>query len=148
MRLRFAPLLACACACVSAHDAAHQLVLGQDSIAAQPARPVRVAIIGAGAGGSSSAYFLDFLHRENAAFDTVATVYEASDYIGGRSTTVALPIEGEPDAYAEIGGSIFATAANLNMLHASKVFNLSLQPGHGGGSLEDRKIGSFQRASD
>lgn len=48
-------------------------------------RPPRVAIIGAGAGGSSAAYWLSLSRtRANLTFDI--DVYERSDYIGGRES--------------------------------------------------------------
>lgn len=107
-----------------------------------PSKPLRVAVIGAGAGGSSQAYFLSFLQSQfpSVAFDV--DLYENSSYIGGRSTTVALPFSNS-SAYAELGASIFV-AANKNLIKASKVFGLTLQEGHGGGAqLEDAKMAIY-----
>lgn len=45
--------------------------------------PVRIAIIGAGAAGSSSAFWISKA-RERHGADVVVDVYEQSDHIGGR----------------------------------------------------------------
>lgn len=96
---------------------------------ASSGRPLRVAIQGAGAAGTSAAYFLQFLSQQfpSVAFET--TIYEKEDYVGGRSTTVPLPFA-EEDAYAELGASIFVPE-NKNLNHAAARFGLELQDGHG-----------------
>lgn len=87
------------------------------------ARPPRVAIIGAGAGGSSAAYWLSLgKKRANITFDI--DVYERSDYIGGRSTIV-FPYGNADLPHVELGGSIFVDA-NKNMMRAAKTFGLDI----------------------
>jgi prenylcysteine oxidase/farnesylcysteine lyase len=52
--------------------------------------PLRIAIIGAGAGGSSAAFWVDKArerHEQNVHVD----VYERSDYIGGRTFNCTTP---------------------------------------------------------
>ena len=83
---------------------------------------IKVAIIGAGASGSSSAYFLDFLQQKFSSVRVSVSLYESSNYIGGRSTTLNLP---NSTAYVELGASIFVDV-NKNLMHATKVFDLQL----------------------
>lgn len=88
-----------------------------------PDEPVkRVAIIGAGSGGASAAYYLNrFKHpcsRVN------ITVYERSSYVGGRSTTV--DVYGDPAEPVELGASIFVEV-NENLVSAAKEFGLATQ---------------------
>ncbi|BGP29569.1 hypothetical protein JCM10296v2_001308 [Rhodotorula toruloides] len=95
------------------------------------ARPPRVAIVGAGAGGSSAAYFLrHFGDLKGAGLETEVTVYDQSDYVGGRSTVI-WPWNDDPltsphnasDPPVELGASIFVSA-NKNLQKARRVFNL------------------------
>lgn len=107
----------------------------------------RVAIIGGGAAGTSSAYFLHHLGVEEPHLEVDIDIFEANDYLGGRSTVI-MPFEGEiddktdasasPYAPIELGASIFVPA-NENLFKAAKVFNLTLQDGHGGGSKESEE---------
>lgn len=101
---------------------------------AEPLRARRVAIIGefirrqsdasakklgAGAAGSSTAYHLrKFASEENLAIDI--TIFEQSDYIGGRTTTVQAYGDSEP---VELGGSIFVNV-NYILQNASVEFGL------------------------
>ncbi|EPS39133.1 hypothetical protein H072_7066 [Dactylellina haptotyla CBS 200.50] len=89
----------------------------------------RVAIIGAGAAGSSAAYFLSEYARK-AEFAINATIYERCDYIGGRTTTVNA--YDDPEEPVELGGSIFVQI-NKNLYDAAKHFNLPIAD-YGGGS--------------
>ncbi|GAA5936916.1 uncharacterized protein JCM15063_000100 [Sporobolomyces koalae] len=100
-------------------------------------QPPRVAIIGAGAGGSSAAYFLKhFSNLTSRNLTTEVTVYERSPYIGGRSTVLWPWVQDGQDPYLspttgpdvdedpiELGASIFV-AANKNLNKAVKEFNL------------------------
>ncbi|TGO07506.1 hypothetical protein BTUL_0270g00060 [Botrytis tulipae] len=80
----------------------------------------RIAIIGAGAGGSSSAYHLQKYAAESDLAINV-TVFERSSYIGGRSTTVnAFGNSLEP---VELGASIFVDV-NAILKNASREFDL------------------------
>ncbi|KAF2758159.1 Prenylcysteine oxidase [Pseudovirgaria hyperparasitica] len=83
--------------------------------------PKRVAIIGAGAGGSSTAYHLhQFAAAAGIPIDI--TIFEKNPYIGGRTTTVnAWDTPGEP---IELGGAIFVKA-NKIMVEAAQAFNLT-----------------------
>lgn len=91
--------------------------------------PKRVAIIGAGAAGTSTAYHL----RRYAAAAQIAvniTVFERNDYIGGRSTTV-YAFENEdtrnrhgPRVPVELGASIFVSVNHI-LVNATRALNLS-----------------------
>ncbi|KAG2142556.1 FAD/NAD(P)-binding domain-containing protein [Suillus cothurnatus] len=83
----------------------------------------RIAIIGAGAGGSSAAFWISKA-KQNFGIDVEIDVYERSDYIGGRSTVV-YPYNDTTFAPLELGASIFVDA-NKNLMRASKEFNLTL----------------------
>ncbi|GFF37375.1 hypothetical protein IFM58399_04871 [Aspergillus lentulus] len=85
--------------------------------------PKRVAIIGAGAAGSSAAYSLrKFADSLQVPVDI--TVYERNSYIGGRSTTVnALD---DPKYPVELGASIFVSV-NYNLVNASKELGLTVR---------------------
>jgi prenylcysteine oxidase / farnesylcysteine lyase len=84
-------------------------------------RPRRVAVIGAGAAGSSTVYHL----QQYAASSTVAldiTLVESSHLIGGRTTTInALD---DPRYPAELGASIFASVNHI-LVDAAKKFDLT-----------------------
>jgi len=83
-------------------------------------------LLGAGAGGSSVAYYL----RKFAAspdFDVNITVYEKNSYIGGRSTTVN--VYNNPDEVVELGASIFVEV-NENLYNAAKEFGLECSDSH------------------
>nr|KMM64579.1 hypothetical protein CPAG_00931 [Coccidioides posadasii RMSCC 3488] len=85
--------------------------------------PKQIAIIGAGAGGSSAAYHL----RKYADFFSIPiniTVFERSNYVGGRSMTVDL--FDDPAQPVELGASIFVKA-NSNLLKAAKKFGLKVK---------------------
>ncbi|KAH9942685.1 FAD/NAD(P)-binding domain-containing protein [Amylocystis lapponica] len=94
------------------------------SIAGSPAAPDpanRIAIIGAGAGGSSAAFWLGKA-RERAGLDLQVDVYERSDYIGGRDTIVH-PYDDPSLEPLELGGSIFVKS-NKNLWRATDEFGL------------------------
>ncbi|KAI0777409.1 FAD/NAD(P)-binding domain-containing protein [Trametes elegans] len=83
----------------------------------------RIAIIGAGAGGSSAAFWIAKA-KERYGLDVEVDVYEKNAFIGGRSTTV-FPYEDESLEPVELGASIFV-AANKNLQRAAKEFALDL----------------------
>ncbi|GAA5955139.1 hypothetical protein JCM21900_001622 [Sporobolomyces salmonicolor] len=98
----------------------------------------RIAIIGAGAGGSSAAYFLShFAKLKELGLETLVTIYDENDYVGGRSTVI-WPWQNDPyeapgnvgddpmmyEAPVELGASIFVEA-NKNLQKAMRVFNLT-----------------------
>ncbi|ORY84492.1 Prenylcysteine lyase-domain-containing protein, partial [Protomyces lactucae-debilis] len=76
-----------------------------------------IAIIGAGAGGSSAAYKLS----QGLPSCAQLTVFEANDRVGGRSTTVNIG-----GADVELGASIFVEV-NKNLISFAKLFNLTLE---------------------
>ncbi|RSH90653.1 hypothetical protein EHS25_001258 [Saitozyma podzolica] len=95
-------------------------------------RPKRIAIVGAGASGSATAFFLRRAARvmaerigvpeEKLVGDIV--VFDKEGYIGGRSTTVHP--HGDPNLRpVELGASIFVEA-NRHMVKAAKLFNLTI----------------------
>ena len=81
-------------------------------------KPQNIAIIGAGAAGSSTAYHLTrFSHHP-----LNITIFESSHLIGGRTTTInALK---DPRYPTELGGSIFVRI-NQILYNASQSFNLA-----------------------
>ncbi|SCV72807.1 BQ2448_4344 [Microbotryum intermedium] len=108
-------------------------------------RAPKIAVIGAGAGGSSSAFFLSHFAAEQKGLEAEVTIYERSGFIGGRSFPVR-PWLDDPyrisddigddeneevvDPPVECGASIFVQA-NKNLRKAARVFNLTLKD-HGG----------------
>ncbi|WWC85730.1 uncharacterized protein L201_000596 [Kwoniella dendrophila CBS 6074] len=92
----------------------------------------RVAIIGAGASGSSAAFFLKRASRvaesrlglkEGSLLDEVV-VFDKEGYIGGR-TTIVYPYNDTSLRPQEIGATLFV-GSNKNMMKSVKFFNLTL----------------------
>ncbi|KAF2685959.1 Prenylcysteine oxidase [Lentithecium fluviatile CBS 122367] len=83
--------------------------------------PKRVAVIGAGAAGASTAYHLA-QNAQNASIPTRIHVYERSSRAGGRSTTVNA--WSDPSQPIELGASIFVSVNHI-LVAASKAFNLT-----------------------
>ncbi|KAI0729978.1 FAD/NAD(P)-binding domain-containing protein [Fomitopsis betulina] len=83
--------------------------------------PNRIAIIGAGAAGSSAAFWIAKA-KERFGLDVVVDVYEKNDYIGGRSTVV-YPYNNTEYEPVELGASIFVEN-NKNMWRATEEFGL------------------------
>ncbi|KZT42779.1 hypothetical protein SISSUDRAFT_846389 [Sistotremastrum suecicum HHB10207 ss-3] len=82
-----------------------------------------VAIIGAGAAGSSAAFWIA-KGKERLGADINVDIYESQDYVGGRSTVV-YPYGDTTYEPVELGASIFVKV-NKNLMRASREFNLSL----------------------
>jgi prenylcysteine oxidase / farnesylcysteine lyase len=59
----------------------HKLPLSPDVVPVPPRSP-RIAIIGAGAGGSSAAFWISKA-KERYGLDVAIDIYERSDYVGG-----------------------------------------------------------------
>ncbi|KAF8603876.1 FAD/NAD(P)-binding domain-containing protein [Ceratobasidium sp. AG-I] len=99
--------------------------LTQLSDVVSASKSVKVAVIGAGAGGSSASYWLS-LAKQRAAVgtDVSVTVYEKDTRVGGRSTTV-YPYDDTSYAPIELGASIF-TSSNKNMMRAASTLGLDL----------------------
>ncbi|KAL7412229.1 Prenylcysteine lyase-domain-containing protein [Mrakia frigida] len=93
-----------------------------------PHKAKRVAIVGAGASGSSAAFFLSRAAREAGLKDGALeiVVYERNNYIGGRSTTVH-PYGDLTLPPIELGASVFVDA-NLNLMRAVSEFGHRLVP--------------------
>ncbi|KAF8973540.1 Prenylcysteine lyase-domain-containing protein [Flammula alnicola] len=87
----------------------------------------RIAIIGAGAGGSSAAFWISKA-KERFGLDVEIDVYESRSYIGGRSITV-YPYNDTSLPELELGASIFVEA-NKNLWRASDEFNLTRRDFH------------------
>ncbi|KAJ5748870.1 uncharacterized protein N7511_010566 [Penicillium nucicola] len=95
----------------------------QQPLQAVDTTPKKVAIIGAGAAGSFTAYELRKLANE-ANTPVEITVYERESYIGGRSTTVN--VFDDPTYPIELGASIFVQV-NYNLVNASRDLGLSVR---------------------
>ncbi|MCJ1442486.1 MAG: hypothetical protein MMC23_002981 [Stictis urceolatum] len=80
----------------------------------------QVAVIGAGSAGASTAYFLNKFEYPSKRINI--TVYERSNYVGGRSTTV--DAYDDPSMPLELGASIFVKV-NKNLVTAAEDFGLS-----------------------
>ncbi|KAL0950719.1 hypothetical protein HGRIS_007495 [Hohenbuehelia grisea] len=85
----------------------------------------RIAIVGAGAGGSSAAYWISRA-KERFGLDVEIDVYEREGYIGGRSTTI-YPYNDRSLQPLELGASLFVEI-NKNLWRASEEFNLTRRP--------------------
>jgi len=86
-------------------------------------KPKRIAIIGAGAGGSSSSYFLNqFAQSSEHEIPLEITIFDSNTYIGGRSTTVdAFNDKNYP---VELGASIFVKINHI-LYNATRDFGLN-----------------------
>jgi prenylcysteine oxidase / farnesylcysteine lyase len=94
--------------------------------AASSLEPHRVAIIGAGAAGSSAAYHLR-QYAVNRSIPLNITIFESSSLIGGRSTTINAI--SDPRYPAELGASIFAEVNHI-LANAAAEFGLTtVDPG-------------------
>lgn len=83
--------------------------------------PVRnVAVIGAGAAGSSTAYYLRRYADEHGLGVNI-TLFEKTDRIGGRTLTINS--YGDPNIHVELGASIFVEV-NAILYNATKEFGL------------------------
>ncbi|EKD14227.1 uncharacterized protein L3040_003634 [Drepanopeziza brunnea f. sp. 'multigermtubi'] len=81
----------------------------------------RIAIIGAGAAGSSTAYYLErFAQQSN--MELNITVFERNSYVGGRTTTVNA--YGNSLESVEVGASIFVDI-NTILMNATALFGLT-----------------------
>ncbi|KAI0946772.1 hypothetical protein AcW1_010141 [Taiwanofungus camphoratus] len=81
----------------------------------------RIAIIGAGAGGSSAAFWISKA-KERFGLDVEVDVFERNNYIGGRSTVV-FPYDNPEFEPVELGASIFVNI-NKNLWRATEEFGL------------------------
>ncbi|KAF9577457.1 hypothetical protein BGW38_007322, partial [Lunasporangiospora selenospora] len=89
-----------------------------------------VAIIGAGAAGASTAYYLhNFLQSPQTPYhvDHSITVYDQNNRIGGRCSVFRVQNPGQRDEFIEVGASIFVQA-NKHMTEAASEFGLESKP--------------------
>ncbi|KAF9277866.1 hypothetical protein BGZ68_008955 [Mortierella alpina] len=90
-----------------------------------------VAVIGAGAGGASTAYYLNsFLERppSTRSVDHSITIFEQSDKIGGRCAVFKVRDPGlQQDKFVEVGASIFVKV-NHHLVDTAKEFGLKTKP--------------------
>ncbi|EIN13466.1 FAD/NAD(P)-binding domain-containing protein [Punctularia strigosozonata HHB-11173 SS5] len=82
----------------------------------------RIAIVGAGAGGSSAAFWISKA-KERWGLDVEVDVYERNSHVGGRSTTIH-PYNDTSLRPIELGASVFVEA-NKNLWRATEEFNLT-----------------------
>ncbi|KAF8525199.1 Prenylcysteine lyase-domain-containing protein [Hysterangium stoloniferum] len=101
----------------------------------------RIAIIGAGAGGSSAAFWISRAQNRTQGHNLFVDVFEKESYIGGRSTVV-YPYDSQEYDPIELGASIFVTA-NKNLMRATEEFNLSFNTL----SDEDGELGIWDGAT-
>ncbi|KAJ3096205.1 hypothetical protein HDU96_000842, partial [Phlyctochytrium bullatum] len=92
--------------------------------AAEASAAPRIAIIGAGAAGSSAAYFLS--QTTFAGTKPNVTVYEASERVGGRAMVFNVPpvFPGDEPVEVEVGASIFVNI-NKNIHDFARSHNLT-----------------------
>ncbi|KUJ14755.1 Prenylcysteine oxidase [Mollisia scopiformis] len=90
-----------------------------DTVYADPTAK-RIAIIGAGAAGSSTAYYLQ-QYANKSGIPINITILERNSYIGGRSTTINA--YGNPLEPVELGASIFVEV-NTILKNSSEAFGL------------------------
>ncbi|OAD05137.1 hypothetical protein MUCCIDRAFT_189216 [Mucor lusitanicus CBS 277.49] len=82
-----------------------------------------VAIIGGGAAGTSTAFWLSNVFPHKGSVQVTSTIFERNSYLGGRSTVV--PIKGDYSlGTIELGASIFVEA-NKNLMMATEKFGLN-----------------------
>lgn len=100
--------------------------------AESPARePKRLAIIGAGAAGSSAAYHAR-QYADQAGIPLNITIYESNPYIGGRSTTVnayndsTQPVELGASIFVKINKILYDAALEFNLTSASRFSTLEV----------------------
>ena len=132
LALLWAPL------CRAFHDITNEFPREPD--AALPSSS-HIAIIGAGAGGSSAAFWIAKA-KERFGLDVVVDIFERSDYVGGRKrfnlcsslhlfanffegSTTAHPYNNTAYSPVELGASIFVNV-NKNLWRAANEFNLSV----------------------
>ena len=82
----------------------------------------RIAVVGAGSGGASTAYYINKFRSPCQAVNI--TVYERSHYVGGRSTTVN--VYSDPTEPVELGASIFVKV-NKNLVSAAEELGLTIE---------------------
>ncbi|EAW09518.1 putative prenylcysteine lyase [Aspergillus clavatus NRRL 1] len=116
--VRFCAVYCAITLCLVTVGSAEQQLLGVSKDA-----PKRVAIVGAGAAGSSSAYSLR-KYADSLQIPVDITVFERAPHVGGRSTTV--DVLDDPRYPVELGASIFVSV-NYELVNASRDLGLTVQ---------------------
>ncbi|KAF2743703.1 Prenylcysteine oxidase [Sporormia fimetaria CBS 119925] len=114
--------------------------LNSDGVAFPPRSEIpekRVAIIGAGAAGSSAAFHLAS-YANASGVPVNVTVFERNPYIGGRTTTVNA--WNDPSMPVELGGSIFVSVNHI-LVNASRQFNLTSKSHQQRATDDDLELG-------
>ncbi|KAI0024072.1 Prenylcysteine oxidase [Xylariomycetidae sp. FL0641] len=93
----------------------------------------QVAIIGAGAAGSSTAYHLR-KYADEAGLDLNVTVFERTGHIGGRTLTV--DVFGDAAQPVELGASIFVDVNHI-LINATRDFELPVKAASRGSGSSD-----------
>ncbi|OSC98852.1 FAD/NAD(P)-binding domain-containing protein [Trametes coccinea BRFM310] len=107
------------------HEAQAALLLPKSNHCETASASNRVAIIGAGAAGSSAAFWIAKA-QERYGIDVEVDVYDKNGYIGGRSTVVQPYGMPELDPI-ELGGTVFVEA-NKNLWRATDEFGFERVP--------------------
>ncbi|KAG9004827.1 hypothetical protein FRB90_010689 [Tulasnella sp. 427] len=89
----------------------------------QGPQPLRIAVIGAGAGGSSAAFWINKA-KERQDMNVEVHVFDKYDYVGGRSIVIH-PYDDPSLGATELGASIFVRA-NKNLFRAVEEFGLNV----------------------
>ncbi len=99
---------------------------------------MRIAVIGAGISGLTCAYLLSNEHE--------VTVYEANDYIGGHTHTVAVPLAGRTYA-VDTGFIVFNRKTYPNFVKLMQALGVAWQPSDMSFSVHCLRTGLFYRPS-
>eukprot|EP01084_Bolivina_argentea_P103191 184869_1 len=90
--------------------------------------PIRVAIIGSGVGGASTAYFLrELLTKHNINRDITMDMYEKNDYVGGRVRGVNLESYCGGQYTKDIGATIIIKQNRYMFDFGKNILNLDLK---------------------
>ncbi|ORX96453.1 FAD/NAD(P)-binding domain-containing protein [Basidiobolus meristosporus CBS 931.73] len=85
----------------------------------------KIGIIGAGIGGTSTAYYLrELLQKQNIHVDI--TIFEAEDRLGGRTLSPVFTRPKRPSIPLSMGASLFVSC-NYNLMNLTKRFSLPVQ---------------------
>ncbi|KIJ31067.1 hypothetical protein M422DRAFT_267276 [Sphaerobolus stellatus SS14] len=116
-------VLLTSCHLFTIFPSAHALQQAAD-VPSKQRKPHHVAIIGAGAAGSSATYWLARASNRSKEVEFEIEVFEGEGYIGGRSTVV-FPHNSKAFQPVKLGASIFVTA-NKDLIHVAQEFGLTL----------------------
>lgn len=116
-------LVSCLPIITTADDSQSPLHQSPPHVTHSKSQAKRIAIVGAGAGGSSAAYFLNqFAGSSGHETPIEITIFDSNTYIGGRTTTVNA--FGDENYPVELGASIFVKINHI-LYNATRDFGLS-----------------------